>query len=243
VVDDAVEAINRINESGKKIGEIISMINDISFQTNLLALNAAVEAARAGESGRGFAVVAGEVRNLAQRSGNAAKEISELINESVNRVEKGTELVNKSGDSLRDIIQSVQQVSQLVSEIAAASEEQRQGVDQINVAVADMDTMTQQNAALVEETASASEEMANQAQELVGMMERFVISGALQTETFKEKYREVHVTAAWDDTKKGNVSAGKPVEKKEEDTSVSGREDKPETDVKKSLVDDGFEEF
>ena len=243
VVDDAVEAINKINESGKKIGEIISMINDISFQTNLLALNAAVEAARAGESGRGFAVVAGEVRNLAQRSGNAAKEISELINESVNRVEKGTELVNKSGESLRDIIQSVQQVSQLVSEIAAASEEQRQGVDQINVAVADMDTMTQQNAALVEETASASEEMANQAQELVGMMERFVISGALQTQTFKEKYREVHVASARDDMKKGKAPAGKTGEKKEEHESTSSREDKPETDVKKSLVDDGFEEF
>ncbi len=173
LAEEAVGSINDINDSSKKIGEIISVINEIAFQTNLLALNAAVEAARAGEQGRGFAVVAGEVRNLAQRSGNAAKEISELIKDSQSRVERGTELVNKSGEALREIIESIRKVSQMVSEIAAASDEQKQGIDQINTAVTEMDTMTQQNASLVEETASASEEMASQAQELLSMVQQF----------------------------------------------------------------------
>jgi len=175
VVEEAVKSIGEINASSRKIADIISMINEIAFQTNLLALNAAVEAARAGEQGRGFAVVAGEVRNLAQRAGSAAKEIGVLIKDSVDKIDSGTELVNKSGEALKEIIESVKQVSNIVSEMAAASEEQRGGIEQINIAVTEMDTMTQQNAALVEETAAASEEMSNQAEELQSMVAGFKV--------------------------------------------------------------------
>jgi len=174
---DAAAAVNEVNDVSKKINEITGVINDISFQTNLLALNAAVEAARAGEAGRGFAVVAGEIRNLAQRSGSAAKEIAELIGNTVEKIHKGTGLVQKTGESLNGIISSIKNVSSITSEIAAASEEQRQGIEQITISVTEMDTMTQQNAALVEETASASEEMANQAQELLQMTGSFKITG------------------------------------------------------------------
>ncbi len=175
IVQEAVKSIGEINASSAKIADIITMINEIAFQTNLLALNAAVEAARAGEQGRGFAVVAGEVRNLAQRAGGAAKEIDLLIKDSVNKIENGTELVNKSGEALKEIIQAVKQVSMIVSEMAAASDEQRRGIEQITTAVTDMDNMTQQNAALVEETASASEEMSGQAQELLSMVRKFKV--------------------------------------------------------------------
>lgn len=173
LVGDAVQSINEVNSSAKRIGEITTVINEIAFQTNLLALNAAVEAARAGEQGRGFAVVAGEVRNLAQRAGNAAKEIANLIHDTVTKVENGTEKTYKSGESLKEIIESVKNVARVVSEIAASSNEQKQGMDQIATAISDLDSMTQHNAALVEETAAASEEMANQAQELMGLMTQF----------------------------------------------------------------------
>lgn len=175
LVNSAVASINEISESSKKIGEIISVINEIAFQTNLLALNAAVEAARAGEQGRGFAVVAGEVRNLAQRSGEAAKQIGELIRESIDKIEKGTEQANLSGEAIKEIIRSIKNVTQLISEITAASDEQKSGIDQINTAVMELDNMTQQNAALVEETASASEEMAGQALNLMDQMKMFRI--------------------------------------------------------------------
>lgn len=175
VVETTVQSILDIQDSSKKIGEITSVINDIAFQTNLLALNAAVEAARAGENGRGFAVVAGEVRNLAQRSSTAVKEIENLIHDSQVKVEAGTEMVSRTGESLRGIIESIRQVKILVSEVAGASDEQQRGMEQINTAITDMDNMTQQNAALVEETATASEEMANQAQELSRMMEQFTL--------------------------------------------------------------------
>ena len=149
------------------------MINEIAFQTNLLALNAAVEAARAGEQGRGFAVVAGEVRNLAQRSGTAAKEISDLIKDSSRKVTRGAELSVKSGDALKSIVGRIKIVEKHVSEIAAASEEQRTGISQINTAVVELDSVTQHNAGLVEETASAGEQMSAQAQELLAMTEKF----------------------------------------------------------------------
>lgn len=186
---EAVTSINEISQSSKKIGEIISVINEIAFQTNLLALNAAVEAARAGEQGRGFAVVAGEVRNLAQRAGGAAKEIGELIKDSLEKVEKGNKLANNSGEAIREIINSVKNVTQLISEIAAASDEQKSGINQINIAVTELDNMTQQNAALVEETASASEEMASQALDLMEMTRMFKIDASIEAE--RDKYLNI----------------------------------------------------
>ena len=173
VVSNAVEAMGAINNSSKEIADIIGVIDEIAFQTNLLALNAAVEAARAGEQGRGFAVVAAEVRNLAQRSAGAAKEIKSLIKDSVDKVEEGTRLVDESGSTLEEIVNSVKKVSDIIAEIAAASEEQSAGIDQVNKAVTQLDEVTQQNAALVEEAAAASESMDEQAQGLGTLMSRF----------------------------------------------------------------------
>ncbi|NOX76107.1 MAG: PAS domain-containing protein [Gammaproteobacteria bacterium] len=163
VVGKAITAMAEINQSSKKIADIIGVIDEIAFQTNLLALNAAVEAARAGEQGRGFAVVAAEVRNLAQRSASAAKEIKSLINDSVEKVTEGSKLVDQSGATLEEIVTSVKKVSDIIAEIASAGQEQASGIDQINKAVTQMDEMTQQNAALVEEAAASSESMNDQA--------------------------------------------------------------------------------
>lgn len=163
VVKQAINAMQSINSSSKQIADITSVIDDIAFQTNLLALNAAVEAARAGEQGRGFAVVASEVRNLAQRSSQAAREIKELINDSVEKVETGTLLVNRSGETLDDLVKSVAKVSSIISELSSATTEQDTGIRQVNSAVSKMDEMTQQNSALVEEATAASENMASQA--------------------------------------------------------------------------------
>ncbi len=173
IVFEAVAAIKEINEASKKIENITSVINAIAFQTNLLALNAAVEAARAGEQGRGFAVVASEVRNLAHRSGSAAKEIGDLIKTTLLKVENGTLLATKSGEALIEIVTSIKDVNRLVSNIDAASEEQKQGASQIHIAVNELDSMTQQNAGLVEEIASVSEAIPHQAQELLSMMKKF----------------------------------------------------------------------
>ncbi len=185
VTTRAVDAMGEINKSSKKIADIITVIDEIAFQTNLLALNAAVEAARAGEHGRGFAVVAAEVRNLAQRSATAAKEIKGLINESIQRVTDGTELVNQSGKTLEEIVGSVKRVTDIIAEISAASQEQASGIDQVNKAIMEMDQGTQQNAALVEETASASQSMKEQAKELTRQVEVFKVASREGTEAIR----------------------------------------------------------
>ncbi len=180
VVSRAVRAMTDINDSSKKIADIIGVIDEIAFQTNLLALNAAVEAARAGEQGRGFAVVASEVRNLAGRSATAAKEIKELIQDSVKKVEDGSVLVTQSGQTLEQIVAAVKKVSDIVAEIAAASREQSSGIEQVNRAVMQMDELTQQNAALVEQATAASQAMAQQAGELNEMMGRYELAASLE---------------------------------------------------------------
>jgi len=173
VVQKAVNAMGEINTSSKKIADIIGVIDEIAFQTNLLALNAAVEAARAGEQGKGFAVVAAEVRNLAQRSAGAAKEIKGLINDSVERVDEGSKLVDESGKTLEEIVNGVKKVSDIIAEIAAAAQEQSAGIEEVNKAITQMDEMTQQNAALVEEATAASESMNDEAKEMNDLMDFF----------------------------------------------------------------------
>ena len=175
VVHEAVGAMTAITESSHKIGKITGVIDEIAFQTNLLALNAAVEAARAGEQGRGFAVVAAEVRSLAARSAEAAKEIKALIDDSVTKVEAGAELVNRSGSTLQEIVEGVARVSNLVSEIAQSSIEQNEGFQMSSRAIQTMDDMTQKNAALVEQVAAAAKELESQSEALSAMMERFIL--------------------------------------------------------------------
>ena len=176
VVSNAVSAMSAINDSSKQIADIIGVIDEIAFQTNLLALNAAVEAARAGEQGRGFAVVAGEVRNLAQRSAGAAKEIKGLIKDSVEKVDEGSRLVDESGSTLDEIVNAVKKVSDIISEISAASDEQTSGIEEVNKAISSMDEMTQQNAALVEQAAAAGEAMNDQAKSMNELMDFFEVS-------------------------------------------------------------------
>jgi methyl-accepting chemotaxis protein len=178
VVGLVVDTMKGINDSSKKIADIISVIDGIAFQTNILALNAAVEAARAGEQGRGFAVVASEVRNLAGRSAEAAKEIKGLISASVERVEQGTALVDQAGATMTEVVGSIKRVTHIMAEISAASAEQSAGVSQVGEAVGQMDQATQQNAALVEESAAAAENMKLQAQQLVQAVAVFKLAHA-----------------------------------------------------------------
>ena len=169
--------MHRIDHSSKKIVDIIAVIDGIAFQTNILALNAAVEAARAGEQGRGFAVVAGEVRSLASRSADAAREIKSLIGASVQQVEAGSSLVDRAGQTMTDVVDAIQRVTDIMGAISAASREQSHGVSQVNEAVTQMDQATQQNAALVEEMAAAASSLNTQASELVEVVAAFRING------------------------------------------------------------------
>jgi methyl-accepting chemotaxis protein len=180
VVTEVVNTMASIDASSKKIVDIISVIDGIAFQTNILALNAAVEAARAGEQGRGFAVVAAEVRTLAQRSANAAKEIKLLIHDSVEKVDSGAKLVDQAGTTMREIVDSIKRVSDIVSEISAASREQSAGIEQVNQAIAQMDQVTQQNASLVEEATAASESMQNEAKNLADTVAVFRVDVSTQ---------------------------------------------------------------
>ncbi|GGC68958.1 methyl-accepting chemotaxis protein [Undibacterium terreum] len=173
VVSQVVDTMGEINESAKKIVDIISVIDGIAFQTNILALNAAVEAARAGEQGRGFAVVASEVRNLAQRSAAAAKEIKTLIGNSVEKVETGSRLVEQAGATMDEVVASVRRVTDIISEITSASQEQSSGIEQVNQAITQMDEVTQQNAALVEQAAAAAGSLQEQAAELANVVSIF----------------------------------------------------------------------
>lgn len=173
VVQRVIDAMSDINASSRKIAEIISVVDEIAFQTNLLALNAAVEAARAGEQGRGFAVVATEVRNLAQRSAGAARQVKELINDSVDKVKAGAELADESGKTLIEIVDGIKKVTDIVAEIVSAGNEQASGIEQINYAIAQMDSVTQSNAALVEQASAASKEMEVQAITLVRQVAYF----------------------------------------------------------------------
>ena len=183
VVADVVDTMAAINESSRKIVDIIGVIDSIAFQTNILALNAAVEAARAGEQGRGFAVVAAEVRSLAQRSASAAKEIKGLINDSVDKVKVGSVLVNEAGDTMNQIVSGVHQVARIMGDITAASQEQRNGIEQINRAITAMDEATQQNAAMVEQAAASAQSMQDEAARLADAVCVFRLERAEKSRT------------------------------------------------------------
>jgi methyl-accepting chemotaxis protein len=225
VVSKTIMSMADVTESSKKINDIINVVNEIAFQTNLLALNAAVEAARAGDQGRGFAVVAGEVRNLAGRSAEAAKEIQKLIGDSVEKVEIGNKLVDETGETLKEIIKDIEEVTNVVSEITSASKEQASGIDQVNKSVAQMDEVVQQNASLVEEAAATSEQLSGEAQGMKQLMAYFKVNS--------EKIKRLHDTTIGGLASKGK---GKKVDKEANDTVAGSK-------VKSDGLSEEFAEF
>ena len=242
VVGNAVTAMAEINSSSKKIADIISVIDEIAFQTNLLALNAAVEAARAGEQGRGFAVVAGEVRSLAGRSAEAAKEIKELIQDSVEKVQQGTDLVDESGKTLEEIVSSVKKVTDIVSEIASSSQEQSAGIEQVNKAIMQMDDMTQQNAALVEEAAAASRSMEDESSGLLSLVSQFKTGNSSSMNRAQQSMQQTRQPASQENVAQLSEarSANKNNQPQPGSESVSPARTVP---VSKTGTDDEWSEF
>jgi methyl-accepting chemotaxis protein len=234
VVGQVVDTMSSINESSRKIVDIISVIDGIAFQTNILALNAAVEAARAGEQGRGFAVVASEVRNLAQRSAAAAKEIKALIDDSVGKVDAGSKLVGEAGSTMNELVDSVKRVTDIMSEIMAASEEQSSGIEQVNQAIAQMDQVTQQNASLVEEAAAAAESMQDQSRKLTEVVGAFKLNG-MQTAVALQTKREPRLPRA-------TTAAAQPA-KKAVRKSAAVAAPKPKLIANAASAKDEWEEF
>ena len=208
VVAEVINTMDAINDSARKIVDIISVIDGIAFQTNILALNAAVEAARAGEQGRGFAVVAAEVRNLAQRSAAAAKEIKALIGDSVEKVDNGSKLVQQAGSTMEEIVESVKRVTDIMSEITAASQEQTGGIEQINTAITQMDQVTQHNASLVEEAAAAAESLQEQATGLLQAVSVFKLSETHAVVDIARREPDARVTALSHKPRLGRIEGG-----------------------------------
>jgi methyl-accepting chemotaxis protein-1 (serine sensor receptor) len=225
VVAQVVDTMEDINASAKKIVDIICVIDGIAFQTNILALNAAVEAARAGEQGRGFAVVASEVRNLAQRSAAAAKEIKTLIGDSVDKVEIGSKLVAEAGVTMKEVVHGVQQVTDIMSEITAASQEQSAGIEQVNQAISQMDQVTQQNAALVEEAAAAAESLNEQAGKLAEAVSVFKLDGVAAATPVTKAASKIAAVPSTPAPVKRAISAPAPVRQKVANGAPTGGDD------------------
>ncbi len=234
VVSQVVDTMGSINDSAKKIVDIIGVIDGIAFQTNILALNAAVEAARAGEQGRGFAVVASEVRNLAQRSAAAAKEIKTLIGDSVEKVERGSKLVGQAGVTMDEVVDSVKRVTDIMSEIANASQEQSAGIEQVNLSIIEMDSMTQQNAALVEEAAAAAQSLQDQASDLAHVVSIFKLVEGEEAHVYTPPAFETSAPAS------NQVVAIKPKPALKRPAPAAA---KPQKTAAAAAADDGWEEF